>query len=239
MTDLTFGSLFQQPLDIYGFVLFLTVFPVYHAAYPLLLMRFFPRRASKTRFDRYRRSWIVGIIERKDYLLAAQQTRNLTMVNTVLASSALILMGVTANVLLGLGRSSGGDLSLAGSWGGHPAAEATKLMLLIAIFGIAFAYCMTSLRHLSLFTLVVGTDPELIEEIEGSADEYLSNLINRASNRHTLAVRCLYSATPVFLWLFDVRFFVGLTLFWGFKFIVLQDFSYRPRLKGSGPSASS
>ena len=88
---------------------------------------------------------------------------------------------------------------------------------------------MTSLRHLSHFSLVVGTDPDLIEELDGSALKYLSNLINRASNRHTLAVRCLYSATPVFFWLFDVRLFVGLTAFWAFKFIVLQDFSYRVR----------
>jgi hypothetical protein len=40
-------------------------------------------------------------------------------------------------------------------------------------------------------------------------------------------VRCLYSATPLFLWLFDSRLFLGVTLLWGFKFMVLQDFHRR------------
>jgi hypothetical protein len=74
---------------------------------------------------------------------------------------------------------------------------------------------------------VIGAERSLIREYEGSAVEYLSNLINRASNRHTLAVRCLYSATPLFLWLFDSRLFLGVTLLWGFKFMVLQDFHRR------------
>ena len=228
MAPINWLDLFQHPLDTWGFVLFLLVFPIYHGIYPLLLTRFFPNRAASTRFDRFRESWISGIVERRDYLLAAQQTRNLTMVNTVLASSSLILMGFTANALLGMGRTAN-DLTIEGFFGAHPVAEAAKLLLLIAIFGVAFAYCMTSLRHLGHFILVVGTDAGLIEELEGPASIYLSNLINRASNRHTLAVRCLYSATPIFLWLFDSRLFVALTVFWGFKFIVFQDFSYRLR----------
>ena len=194
MSRLDWLQLFQEPLDILGFGLFLLVFPTYHLVYPILLVRFFPKRTARTRFDRFRESWIEGVLERKDYLLAAQQTRNLTMVNTLLASSSLILMGFTANVLIGLGRAPG-DLTLAGSWGGHPEAEAAKLLLLIVIFGIAFGYCMTALRYLGHFNLVIGARKELIEEYEDSAADYLSQLINRASNRYTLAVRCLYSAT--------------------------------------------
>ena len=225
MPSLEWLQLFQEPLDVWGFVLYVLIFPIYHALYPLALMRLFPQQASRTRFDRFRRSWIEGIVERKDFLLAAQQTRNLTMVNTFLASSSLILTGFTATVLIDVGRNP--DQSLAGSFGADAAAEGSKLLLLILVFGAAFAYSMTSLRHLSLFTIVIGAERDLIREEEGSAVGYLSDLINRASNRHTLAVRCLYSATPIFLWLFDTRLFLGGTLLWGFKFIVLQDFHRR------------
>jgi uncharacterized membrane protein len=236
MPRLDWLQLFQEPMDMWGFALYILVFPVYHGIYPIVLMRLFPRQAARTRFDRFRSSWIEGILDRKDYLLAAQQTRNLTMVNTLLASSSLLLIGFSANVLIELGRSDPDEV-LRGAWGAHPEAEGSKLLLLMLVFGVAFAYCMTSLRHLGHFTLVIGAQREVIEEYEGSAVDYLANLINQASNRHTLAVRCLFSATPVFLWLFDTRLFVALTLVWGFKFMILQDFKGRPA-PGAHPDGS-
>ena len=135
MSRLEWLELFQEPLDVWGFALYLLIFPIYHGLYPLALMRFFPRQASKTRFDRFRRSWIEGIVERKDFLMAAQQTRNLTMVNVFLASSSLILTGFTANVLVELGRNP--DLPLTGAFGANAGAEGSKLLLLILVFGVA------------------------------------------------------------------------------------------------------
>jgi uncharacterized membrane protein len=212
-------SPFQTPFDVAGFVLFVLVFPVYHALYPWLIGRF-PHRVAKARFDLYRRSWIEGLLQRRDVATAAQQTRNLTMVNSILASSTLILMGFSANLLLRSGEFVGANPI----WDVQPDALAGKLFLLILVFAVAFGYCMTSLRHLGHFNLVIGADPAVIEEIEGSSVDYFSALINRSSNRHTLAVRCLYSASPVFLWIFDPLFFVLLTVFWGVKFIGYQDF---------------
>ncbi len=216
-------ALFQRPADAIGAVLFLLVFPIYHTAYPLL-MRVFPNQAAKSRFDLYRRSWIERLLERNDVVAAAQLTRNLTMVNTLLASSTLILMGVSANILIQLRQAEA--LPQIQAWQAQPEAPAAKLLLLIISFGVAFAYCMTSLRHLGHFNLVIGTDPKLIDEEEGSAVEYFATLINRASNRYTLATRCLFSASPLFLWLFDTWLFILLTLFWGVKFIGFQDFAH-------------
>lgn len=215
--------LLGSPIDRVGLFLFLLVFPVYHGVIYPLLVRLLPRHAAKARIDAFRRSWIEGLLERRDLLFAVQQTRNLTMVNSLLASSSLILMGVTTNILI---RHPRWSEAVAEPGQSYSDAQAVKLFLLILIFAVAFAYCMTSLRHLGHFNLVIGADPEVIAEREGSAVEYFTTLINRASNRYTLAVRCLYSASPVLLWLFDSRFFVGLTLFWGIKFIGSQDFSH-------------
>lgn len=216
------SKLFQGPLDVVGFVLFILVFPVYHALYPLLIRRY-PHRVAKARFDLYRRSWIEQVLKQRDVVTAVQQTRNLTMVNSILASSTLILMGFSANLLL---RSSemARELPDPGIWEIHPDALAGKLFLLTLVFAVAFGYSMTSLRHLGHFNLVIGADPALIEKMEGSSVDYFSALINRSSNRHTLAVRCLYSASPLFLWMFDPLFFIALTVFWGAKFIGFQDF---------------
>lgn len=216
-------SLFNDPIDIAGFLLFLIVFPIYHAVYPWLT-RWAPGHAAKPRVDRLRRSWIERLINSGDMTTAAQQTRNLTMVNSLLASSALILMGVTANVLMRSPNFSEALTDTDNPWSSHPDAQGAKLFLLIVVFAIAFAYSTTALRHLGHFVLVVGADPKLIEEVEGDPVEYLSGLINRASNRYTLAVRCLYSASPLFVWLFDSGFFLILTIFWAIKFVGFQDF---------------
>lgn len=211
-----------EPLDIVGFALFALAFPIYHGLYPWL-MRLFPDHAAKVRFDLLRRSWIEGIVARREIVVAAQQTRNLTMVNSLLGSSSLILMGVTANIMIG--RMSGEPM-LPNDWGIDPRTTNVKLLLLIAVFAVAFAYCMTALRHLGHFNLVIGADPQLVEEMEGSSTDYFSALINRASTRYTLAVRCLYSASPLFMWLFDTWMFIALTLFWSIKFVGFQDFAH-------------
>jgi hypothetical protein len=88
---------------------------------------------------------------------------------------------------------------------------------------------MASLRHLGHFNLVIGADPAVIEEFEPSSVDYISALINRASGRYTLAVRCLLSSSPLFLWLFEPYMFIALTAFWGLKFVILQDFSHALR----------
>ena len=67
---------------------------------------------------------------------------------------------------------------------------------------------------------------QIIRQHEGEPADYFTTLVNRASSRHTLAVRSLYSASPLFLWLFDSWFFIALTLFWGIKFIGFQDFAH-------------
>lgn len=216
-------SPFEGPLDVVGFVLFLLVFPIYHAVYPYLTRR--SRLAPRTRFDLYRESWIEGLIERRDLIAAAQQTRNLTMVNSILVSSALILMGLTANLLIRLPQLSD-VMAYPDDWVTHPDRLVGKLYLLLLVFGAAFGYCMTSLRHLGHFVLLIGADPKLIDEHEGSAVKYFANLINRASHRYTLGVRCFYSAFPLFGWLVDARLFLAFTIFWAIKFLGFHDFTH-------------
>jgi uncharacterized membrane protein len=222
--------LLHDPVDVLALTLFVLVFPVYHAVYPRL-MTLFPHHAAKVRMDEMRRSWIERLIRDSDVTNAAQQARNLTMANSLVASSSLILMGFTANILIRLPDATG-ELPEIQAWRQNPDELATKLLLLVFVFGVGFGYAMTALRHLGHFTLAVGADPAVIERHEGSAVDYLSALINRASNRSTLAMRCMYSASPLFLWLIDSRLSLGLTVIWGAKFIFFQDFAHVLRQRG-------
>lgn len=217
------AELIQSKVDLVGFVLFLLVFPVYHGVYPLL-SRIRPHATAKGRMDILRRSWIKGLVERRDIVAAAQQTRNLTMMNSLLGSASLILLGMTANILLTYPKVAAGVLHPA-SWDLHPDATAAKFYLLIIVFALAFSYYMSALRRLGQFNLVIGAEPNLIESEEGSTVSYLTALINRASNRYTLGVRAFYSAFPLFAWLFDPWMFLILTSLFGIKFFLVQDFA--------------
>jgi uncharacterized membrane protein len=212
--------------DVLGFIAFLLVFPVYHSLYPILAARR-PGQTARGRVDALRHSWIERLIERGDVVTAAQQTRNLTMVNSILVSSALILLGITVNLLVSIPE--GAQLSTAApvGWNAHPDAVRVKLCLIIVVFASAFSFCMTALRHLGHFVLIIGADPELVREYYGSASDYFADLINRASHRYTLGVRSFYASFPLLAWLFDSHLFVAMTVFWGFKFVGFQDFKPR------------
>lgn len=216
-------SPFHSAWDVAGFVLFLLVFPIYHAVYPWVAHRL-PARTARGRIDALRKSWIERLIARGDVVTAAQQTRNLTMVNSILVSSALILLGITTNLLVRLPEIES-RLPHPSDWDVHPGALRVKLYLLIVVFATAFSFCMTALRHLGHFVLVIGADPDLVSSHFGSAVEYFADLINRASHRYTLGVRSFYAAFPVLAWLFDSRLFVLLTVLWGLKFMGFQDFA--------------
>jgi uncharacterized membrane protein len=217
-------DLLQSKVDVVGFTIYLLVFPVYHGLYPLLA-KASPRRTAKGRMDIMRRSWIQGLVERRDIISGAQQTRNLTMMNSLLGSAALILLGMTANVLLTYPKVAA-SVSHPESWDLHPGAVSAKLYLLILVFAVAFSYYMASLRRLGQFNLVIGADPALVDSEEGSMVDYLTALINKASNRYTLGVRSFFSAFPLFAWLFDSWVFLALTLFFGIKFMAFQDFAH-------------
>ncbi len=227
-------ELFRSPVDVAGFIAYLLVFPVYHGLYPLLARRS-PHATAKGRMDVLRRSWIEGLISRRDIIAAAQQTRNLTMMNSLLGSAALILLGMTANVLLTYPQVPK-EVVHPRAWEQHPAAVSGKLYLLILVFAVAFSFYMAALRRLGQFNLVIGADPRLIEREEGAPVDYLTGLINTASNRYTLGVRAFFSAFPVFAWLFDPWLFLGITLFFGAKFVGFQDFA---RLLSRGVSTGA
>ena len=214
----TLGSLldaFQGPLDVLAFALWALVFPVYHLLYPLL-PRWLPGRTMAEQVDTLRRSWISRILANGDIVTAAHQTRNLNMVNTFLASSAVILIGFAANMVVG--RDFASD-----SLG---RALTARVVLVIILLAVSFAYFVNSLRHLGHFTLTIGADPALVDKLHGSSADYFSGLIARASLRYTQGLRALYSVFPLFLWLYDAWLFLAVTVLWALWFLA-QDFPRR------------
>jgi uncharacterized membrane protein len=213
LADGAFGSLldaFARPLDAVAFALWALVFPVYHAVYPRL-PRWLPGRTMAERVDTLRRSWIARVLATGDIVTAAHQTRNLNMVNTFLASSAVILIGFAANIVVGREV---------------PQTISARVLFIIILLAVAFAYFVNSLRHLGHFTLTIGADPALVDKLHGSATDYFCDMIARASLRYTQGVRALYGVFPLFLWLYSAWLFLGVTVLWALWFLA-QDFPRR------------
>jgi uncharacterized membrane protein len=202
---------FERPVDGAAFALWIAVFPLYHMLYPRLA-RWMPGRTMAEQVHMLRRSWISRVLKDGDVIEAALLTRNLNMVNTFLASSALILLGFAANTILG-----------------RPTVDpaAARIVLIIIVLALAFGYFVNALRHIGHFNLTIGADPALVDQLYGSAVDHFSGLLARASRRYTQGIRALYSVFPLFLWLFDSWLFLGVTLAWAVWFLA-QDFSRRP-----------
>ncbi|MCK6458847.1 MAG: DUF599 domain-containing protein [Planctomycetes bacterium] len=205
---------FERPVDGAALAVWVAVFPLYHVLYPRIA-RLLPGRTSAEQVDALRRSWISRVLAKGDVLEAAQLTRNLNMVNTFLASSALILLGFAANTVVARAD--------------QPGPDAARIVLILIVLALAFGYFVNALRHIGHFNLTIGADPALVEKQYGSAVDHFSGLLARASRRYTQGIRALYSVFPLFLWLFDSWLFLGVTVAWAAWFLA-QDFprSARP-----------
>jgi uncharacterized membrane protein len=101
-----------------------------------------------------------------------------------------------------------------------------RLVLTVIVLAIACGYFVGSLRHLGHFNLTIGADPKLVDQLHGSAADYFSGLIARASLCHTQGLRAFYGVFPLFLWLFGGWLFLGATALWAIWFLA-QDFLRR------------
>jgi uncharacterized membrane protein len=203
--------------DYAGMALFLVCTVVYHGFYAFWTSRH-PLETVKGKIALYRRTWVKRILDRDEQMLAVQSLRNLLMTSSFMASSALLVIAVVLNYLLGI------------TPGGAPAQPGDdllkfKLLLLVVVYGYAFFSFLLSTRYLNHFTILVGADRDLIGSVEPvDAVTFLSNILNRAGNRFTMGQRAFYFSLPAVAWIVDARAFVALTLMVFVYLVVFLDF---------------
>lgn len=172
-------------------------------------------KTAKGKINIYRRSWVESVLESGDISAAVNQTRNLTMVATMFASSSLLILGAVANVYITRYQPQVGKFD----------AFSMKVYLLMSVFGVSFLLFLFSLRHLNYFCVLLGAKRKVVEEIEGeSMVTMLSNRLNLAMNRYTLGARCYYYSLPVLAWFLNTWAFVAITLLITAMVIVTRDF---------------
>jgi uncharacterized membrane protein len=195
------GNLHFTALDYAGMVLFVLCTVVYHTFYAFWTDRH-PLETVKGKIALYRRTWVKRILDRDEQMLAVQSLRNLLMTSSFMASSALLVIAVILNFLLGQTGTGPGDDQLG-----------FKLLILVAVYGYAFFSFLLSTRYLNHFTILVGADKDLIGSVEPvDAVTFLTAILNRAGNRFTMGQRAFYFSLPVVAWVVDTLAFIAFTL---------------------------
>ncbi len=206
------------PVDLAGIAVFFAFTFGYHAAYYVYAQRH-PLSTVKGKIHLYRRTWIKRILDRGDYVLAIQALRNLIMASSFMASSSLLVIGIILNFTIS------GTYASVLVGGEKQALVEAKLYFLTAIFGFSFWQFLLNIRLLSQLTLLIGSDPDLIDHVEGvDAITYYSTLLNRATNRFTYGQRGFYFSLCVIAWIFSSWLFVALTFLIGLFLVGVLDF---------------
>lgn len=207
------GELQLSALDYVALALFAACTVGYHSFYAWWATQH-PLETVKGKTSLYRRTWVKRILDRDEQMLAVQSLRNLLMTSSFMASSALLVIAVVLNYLLGQQAGGTGDPTLG-----------FKLLILVVVYGYAFFSFLLSTRYLNHFTILVGADRDLIGSVEPvDAVTFLTNILNRAGNRFTMGQRAFYFSLPVVAWIVDTRAFLGLTVLTFVYLAVFLDF---------------
>jgi len=208
--------------DLLGITLFILFTVVYHTAYYVYAQRY-PLATVKGKIHLYRRTWIKRIIDKGDYILAVQAFRNLITSSSFMASSSLLVIGIVLNTMIR------GDIAATLNIENTEHLQ-LKLGILLILYAFAFMNFLFNIRFLNQLTILIGSDPDLIDHIEGmEAVEYFTAMLNSATNRYTYGQRGFYFSLAIIAWIFSSIAFVIVTLIIGIFLVGLLDFQrWRP-----------
>lgn len=204
-------------LDILGIVLFVLVTFVYHALY-YVYTQTRPLATVKGKIHLYRRTWVKRVLDRGDFILAAQTLRNHLMAASFMASSSLLAMGLLLNFVVAGDPATALHLD-------NAELITFKLFSLIGIFAFSFMAFLFTIRDLNHVSILIAADADLIDHVEGlDAVTYLSTLLNQALNRYTFGQRGFYFSIAVIAWIFHPIAFIVTTLGIALLLIFVLDF---------------
>ncbi len=207
--------------DVVGLAAFALASLGYHVAY-MLYTRRQPLRTTRGKLHLYKRTWVKRVLDEGDQMLAVQSFRNLLTATSFLASSSLLVLAVTLNLLINP-PSPLGHLP-------DPALLPTKLVLMVAVLSFSFFSFLLAIRYLNHVTVLIGADPDLLDHAE-DVDHvtYLTNLLNRAGTRYTYGQRGFYLLLPLVAWiLWPPGLLIGSLALLLFLAIVLDLQRWRP-----------
>ncbi|MEM8886189.1 MAG: DUF599 family protein [Planctomycetota bacterium] len=214
------------PVDLVALGALTGAFPLYHMLLPWLRKRL-ERYSTGKRAKREMKSWIESTVGDGKVIVAVQQTRNTTMVASLLASSSLIIMTLSASLVIH-------DKNAPQPDGTFPLdALSIKAMALFVLLAIAFSSFVQCLNGMGRFTVMIGCELRTLDRTEGDGIRYLVDTFLRAVRSYRVGIRHLHAVFPIFFWLFDPRYCIAACIVLWLKFFFTEDFVWlirkRPR----------
>lgn len=148
-----------------------------------------------------RAAWVENIMaEKSNAILAVQTLRNSTMAATFLASTAILLMMGTLNLMQNSNASSLLHSLQSGIAAGDDMQQ-IKLLILLATFFWAFFSFSLALRMYNHVGYLINASNDKCQFHPTS--HYVSRLLNRSGNYYSLGMRAYYVSVPLVFALFN------------------------------------
>lgn len=201
-----FAWLAESPYELLGLGLSVGLLAAYHA-YLRVRLRRDPNYTIQAVNRAVRTAWIESVMgDGERSVLAVQTLRNSTMAASFLASTAIILIIGTLN-LYSQTESLGQVLHLAGATDGHGHAPwASKLLLLIVDFFVAFFSFSMSVRLYNHVGYHVSVPHDM--RPEELTPTRVALHLNRAGRYFSIGMRAYYFCVPLLFWLFGPHMLV-------------------------------
>lgn len=193
-------------IDISTYILSIVLIGGYHL-YLRIRLRRDPSYTIQSVSNDARSAWVENIMQEKSNgILAVQTLRNSTMAATFLASTAILLMMGTMNLMQ---NSSGKDSILhtlqSDIMSGNDF-EQIKLIILLATFFWAFFSFSMALRMYNHVGYLINASNDKLH-FHPSA-KYVSRLLNRSGSYYSLGMRAYYISVPLVFSLFNPYYMI-------------------------------
>jgi uncharacterized membrane protein len=153
-----------------------------------------------------RTAWVENIMtEKSNAILAVQTLRNSTMAATFLASTAILLMMGTLNLMQNANQNSFLHALQSGIVAGDDL-EQIKLLVLLATFFWAFFSFSMALRMYNHVGYLINSSND--KQQFYPTPHYVSRLLNRSGSYYSLGMRSYYISVPLVFALFNPYYMV-------------------------------
>jgi uncharacterized membrane protein len=192
--------------DTTGFLISAGLIALYHL-YVLIRLRRMPMYTTQAVNHAVRAKWVKFVkADESRAVLAIQTLRNSTMAATFLASTAVLLMIGTLNLMEQADQLSG-ILTAAGVPGaGTSNVWVTKVLFLVTVYFVAFFCFAMSVRLYNHVGYQVNVPAEPEEESHDFS--YVTRQLKSAGRYYTLGMRAYYFSVPLVFWIFGAHLMV-------------------------------
>jgi len=193
-------------IDITTYTISLCLIGGYHI-YLRVRLRNDPTYTIQSVSNEARSAWVENIMaDKSNGVLAVQTLRNSTMAATFLASTAILLMMGTMNLIQNSGSKGSILYSIENGIATGNSIEQLKLLILLATFFWSFFSFSMALRMYNHVGYLINAKSD--KHHFHPSPQYVSRLLNRSGRYYSMGMRAYYVSVPLVFALFNPYYMV-------------------------------